>query len=386
MEQRKVFVREARRKRVTFTALCAVFEISTKTGYKWLGRADAEGDAGLEERSRRPLSNPLVVSDELVARLVELRTAHPTRGARKLLGWLETNEPWWLLPVASTVTEILKRHGLVAPRRQRRHGTSCRSPLAEATAPNVVWAMDYKGDFKVGDGTRCYPLTVTDAYSRMALCCRGLPSTERIPTKKWLERMFSEWGLPDRMRSDNGTPFGTKLLGPISQLSVWLIKLGVRPEYITPGRPDQNGRHERFHRTLKQETCIPPGPTMAAQQRRFDRFLDEYNNDRPHEALGQKTPASVHRPSPRQMPDRVDEPTYPGHYDVRKVTTRGQISWNGTMSFLAETLAGESVGVVEVDDGCHEIYFSSFLVGRFNRRLPELGIRKTEALLPMSPV
>lgn len=386
MQQRMVFVEEARKKRVPFTALCTLFEVSPKTGYKWLNRANEEGKAGLNERSRRPLTNSLAVGDEEIARLVELRTEHPTWGARKLLAWLETNEPWWLMPVASTVTEILKRHGLVRPKRQRRHCKAPRSPLAAATAPNVVWSMDYKGDFKVGDGTRCYPLTVTDAYSRMALCCRGLPTTELLPTRKWLERVFSEWGLPDRFRSDNGTPFGTKLLGPISQLSVWLLKLGVVPELITPGRPAENGRHERFHRTLKKETCIPPAPTMLAQQRRFDHFRDEYNFDRPHEALDQRTPASVHCPSMRPLPTRVEEPTYPLHYDVRKVTAKGQVKWNGGQHFLAETLAGEHVGIVEVDDGCHEIYFASFLVGRLNRRLPGLGIRRTETLLPMSSV
>lgn len=386
MQQRMAFVEEARRRRVPFTSLCALFEISPKTGYKWLNRVNAEGASGLEERSRRPGTNPYAVTDDVVARLVELRTEQPTWGARKMLGWFENNEPWWLMPVASTVTEILKRRGLVRRRRQRRHATTNRSPLAEATAPNVVWSMDYKGDFKVGDGTRCYPLTVTDAYSRMALCCRGLPSTKLLPTKKWLERMFSEWGLPDRLRSDNGTPFGTKLLGPISQLSVWLVKLGVRPEYITPGRPDQNGRHERFHRTLKKEACLPPAPTMLAQQRRFDRFLDGYNYDRPHEALGQKTPASVHRPSPRAFPDRLEEPSYPLHYDVRKVTSKGQIKWNAMQHFLTETLAGEHVGIVEVDDGLHEVYFASLLVGRFHRRAPELGLRRTETLLPMSSV
>jgi putative transposase len=386
MQQRMAFVEEARRRRVPFTTLCGLYEISRKTGYKWLERADAEGDRGLADRSRRPLSNAMAVDDEVVARLVELRTQYPFRGARKLLAWLEKHEPWWLLPVASTVTEILKRHDLVRPRRQRRHTPSRRSPLADATAPNVVWAMDYKGDFRIDRSTRCFPLTVTDACSRMGLCCRGLPTTELLPTKKWLERTFSEWGLPDRMRSDNGTPFGTKRLGPISTLSVWLVKLGVLPEYIDPGSPEQNGRHERFHGTLKQETCIPPAPSMAAQQRRFDRFLDEYNYDRPHEALGQMTPASVHRPSLRPFPSRLEEPSYPDHYELRKVSSRGQIHWKDKALFLAEPLASETVGVVEVDDGCHEIYFASLLVGRLHERLPELGVRRSVELSPMSSV
>lgn len=386
MEQRKQFVAEARRKRIPFSSLCQLFGISRKTGYKWLKRAEAEGVRGLADRSRRPKSNSLAVPDDVVARLVELREEHVDWGGRKLLAWLEEHEPWWLLPAASTVTAILKRHGLVPPRRGRRHCIPCRSPLADATSPNVVWSADFKGDFRVGDGQRCYPLTVTDGFSRMNLCCRALRSTELAPTQHWLERTFREWGMPARLRTDNGTPFGPRSLGPLSRLSVWLVKVGVRPEYTRPGRPQDNGRHERFHRTLKQAACYPPAASLAAQQRRFDRFRREYNQERPHEALGQRTPASIHRASPRLFPGRALDPTYPGHYERERVNPQGFLRWNGSSHFLAETLAGEVVGLAEVAEGSWEVYFGPLLVGRLHVAVPELGLVRPDRLLPMSPV
>jgi putative transposase len=386
MHQRKRFVLEARRERVSFAALCELFGISRKTGYKWLGRADRSGDAGLDDRSRRPRSNPYAVRGDVIARLIALRLEHRTWGARKLIAWLETNEPWWVLPAASTVTDILDRHGLIEHRRRGRRSESCRVPVSDATAPNIEWAIDFKGSFRLKDGERCHPLTVTDAYSRMALCCRGLSEEAHLSTQSALERTFHEWGLPERLRSDNGKPFGTMCTGPLSRLSVWLVKLGILPVYNEPRHPEQNGRHERFHRTLKLEACIPPAASMAAQQRRFQAFRREYNEERPHEALGQKTPASVHVPSSRRFPSRVEEPSYPAHYDVRRVSSGGELCWDNTLHFLSHGLSRETVGIVEVDLGCREVYFGPLLVGRLHESLPELGIVRPARLLPMSPV
>lgn len=228
VQQRSVLVAHANAGTLNVSELARVFGVSRKAVYKWVERAD-DGEP-LTDRSRKPHSHPDATDPAVVERLVALRK-QLGYGARKLIGWLELNEPWWLLPAASTVTEILKRAGLVKPRRRRPRGEPCRTPFPDATEPNVVWSMDFKGDFRVGDGTRCFPLTVLDDHSRMALCCRSLPSTAREPVERALERTFREWGLPQRIRSDNGTPFGTKCTGPLSELSVWLVKVGVRPEY-----------------------------------------------------------------------------------------------------------------------------------------------------------
>jgi transposase InsO family protein len=375
VEQRKLFVEEARRKRVSFAALCEVFGVSRKTGYKWMSRADDGGASAFADRSRRPHSNPFTTAADAVERLVELRQENPTWGARKLLAWLDRNEPWYLLPAASTATEILRRHGLVKERRRRRRDvTPVRQPLAHATAPNAVWAVDYKGDFLVGDGTRCWPLTVTDAYSRYALCCRGLVTTSLAPTKRVLERTFREYGIPYRMRSDNGTPFGPAGRGPLSQLGVWLLKLGVVPEYTAPASPQENGRHERFHRTLKAETCRPAASSLHAQQRRFDAFLPRYNEQRPHESLGQLPPSLFYRPSLRPFPTRIEAPTYPAHYELRKVNMVGTIKWRGGKLFVSHALSREVVGLVEVDDGLCEMYFGPLLIARFHSALEDLGL------------
>lgn len=374
MEQRKLFVAEARRQRVSFAALCELFGVSRKTGYKWMARAEEGGRDALADRSRRPHSSPLATSVDVVERLVELRQENPSWGARKMLGWLERREPWHLLPAPSTATEILRRHGLVRPRRRReRRVMPMRQPLRHATAPNVGWSMDYKGDFLVGDGTRCWPLTVNDVYSRYALCCRALDTPSLQPTQQVLERTLREYGLPDWIRSDGGSPFGPAGHGPISQLGAWLIKVGVMPEYTAPASPQENGRHERFHRTLKQETCLPPASSLRAQQRRFNAFLSKYNDERPHEALGQLPPSLFYRPSLRPFPARIEDPTYPGHYERRRVVV-GAIKWRGEKLFVSHALSREVVGIVEVEDGLSEVYFGPLLIARFHCALPDLGL------------
>jgi putative transposase len=380
MHQRAMLVAEDRLGRRSRAELFRLFEVSPRIGYKWLKRAEADAEDALTDRSRRPKSHPMTTDQKVVDRLVSLRRERPTWGARKLLGWLARHEEFWLLPAASTVTEILKREGLVVPRRRLPRGTSCRSPVADATAPNIVWSMDFKGDFLVGDGTRCFPLTVIDDYSRMNLCCHALPSTAEEPVERALERTFREWGLPDRMRSDNGTPFGTKCTGPLSRLSIWLIKLGIRPEYSRPASPQDNPRLERFHFTLKQETAFPPAASMLGQQRRFNRFKHVYNVERPHEAHGQLPPQLFHAASPRQFPTKIEAPTYPGHYEVVRIFAPGHLAWQGNRYYLSQPLGGELVGIVEVDNDVWDVYFGPLLVGRID------GRSQPPRLLPMFPV
>jgi putative transposase len=384
MHQRILFVEAARRGRLSMTELCALFGVSRQTGYKWLGRANEGGTTALADLSRRPRSNSAAIANEVAERLVAVRKAHPTWGARKLIAWLAVREPELELPASSTVTELLKRRGLVKPRRVRQRLPPRSEPLAHATAPNVVWSVDFKGDFRVGDGTRCYPLTVTDACSRALLCCQALDTPGLKGVQSTVERTFRHWGLPRYLRSDNGPPFGTMRTGPLSRLSVWLVKVGVLPEYIDPGKPQQNGRHERFHRTLKQETALPPRASLRAQQRRFDTFRREYNHERPHEALSMLTPALMHRQSYRRYPSRVVSPEYPGHYEVRWVSTTGSIKWRGSQTFVAETLAGEPVGLVETELGCWEIYYGPLLIGRLHDALPGQLVRpKVSAMSPV---
>jgi len=378
MHQRSTLVALAAAGTLNKSQLARLFGVSRKAVYKWLARAEA-GEP-LSDQSRRPHSHPDTTDSATVKRLLAARRKHPTWGARKLVDWLQGRNPELALPAPSTVTEILKRNGMVVARQRPRSGELRRTPQPEATEPNVVWSMDFKGDFRVGDGTRCFPLTVIDDYSRMALCCRAFSSTAEEPVRRALERTFRERGLPDRLRSDNGTPFGTKCMGPLSQLSVWLVKLGVRPEYTRPASPQDNPRIERFHRTLKHDTAFPPAASMAAQQRRFNRFVALYNDERPHEALEMLPPQVFYRPSVRPFPNRVEDPTYPGHYEVFRVLRPGYFSWKGLRHRVGSAFTGELVGVVEVDNGIREIYFGPLCVGVLDERNAQPRV------LPMFPV
>ena len=375
MHQRRLFVNAVFERKLTVAKLCELFQISRKTGYKWLQRCRGEaGWSGLQDRSRRPHSNSRAVDEEVVRRLLRLRADHPSWGARKLAAWLAWREPQWELPAASTITELLKRHGFVTPRRKRRRVPARTEPFAHAAMPNDVWCIDFKGDFRVGDGTRCYPFTATDAHSRTLLCCRAFERPRHEFVQEALERTFRYYGLPHYVRSDNGRPFGTACTMPLSRLGVWLVKLGVRPEYIDPGKPQQNGRHERMHRTLKEQTVILPSSTMSAQQRRFDAFRREYNHERPHEALGQLAPATVYYQSSRRFPSRILAPEYPSTYEVRPVARNGRIAWRRRSILVGTPLAGEHVGIIEVDDGCWDFYFGPVLLARLHDHV-ELGMR-----------
>ena len=347
MDERIRFVLEATVPGVVMTEVCGRFGISRKTGYKWLERYREEGLRGLFDRSRAPSRHPQALSVELAEVIIALKRSYPYWGPRKLRAYLMMAAPEVSWPAASTIGDLLVRHGLVRSRRRRRRVPPMTGPFAACVDPNDVWCADFKGWFRTGDGCRCDPLTVSDAVSRYALVSRAVERADGAHVEPELDAAFREYGLPWTLRTDNGPPFATRGVAGLSRLAVWLLKLGVRPERITPGKPQENGRHERFHRTLNEETASPPAATVLDQQRRFDEFRRIYNDLRPHEALGQRPPASVYVPSSRPMPSRLREPVYPDTMDIRRVRSRGEIKWHGERVFLSEVLGGEIVGVAE---------------------------------------
>jgi len=377
MSERIRFVTALRKHKSTFTSLCAAFGVSPKTGYKWLHQFEASGPAGLQDRSRRPTSNGRAISRAVGERLVALRREYPTWGPKKLVAWLEANERRWEVPAASTVGELLKRHGLVSPRKLRMRNKHPRTdPLRHADKPNAVWAMDFKGWFRLGDGTRCDPLTVTDAFSRYLLCCKaGTAVGDSVSSDVWAElvRAFREHGMPAAIRVDNGQPWvAPKGSLGLTKLAVKILKADIALERIDPGKPQQNGRHERFHLTLKQDTA-PPEKNMQAQQRRFDVFRHVYNEERPHEALQQRPPGKIYVGSQRAFSSRIEEPEYPRWYEVLTSKPNGHVSFRSRDYFISEAVRGERVGFVEVEEGCFDVYFCKLLLGRLHTAHPELG-------------
>jgi putative transposase len=369
MEARLAFIREFETELFTMTDLAAQYGISRKTGYKWLDRYEAEGAPGLLDRSRRPHHSPQATDPELVEALLAHRRRHPRWGAKKLLAVAARQQPHAGWPSRSTVCAWLKQRGLVAPRRRRaRSPHAPASPLAPITAVNQVWTTDFKGEFRTGDGVYCYPLTLRDGFSRFVLRCDAFLGPTTAATRRRFERAFLAYGLPERIRSDNGVPFASPGLGGLSQLSVWWIRLGIIPERIAPGHPEQNGSHEQFHSVLKAETARPPAPNCAAQQQRFRRFCREYNDERPHEALGDQPPVSCYAPSPRSVPTRLPPLEYPGHMEVRLVGSNGCVSWASAPQFVAHALAGEYVAFEEIDDGLWTLHFATFALARYDER------------------
>jgi putative transposase len=389
MDQRLRFIADYREGSADFSELCLRYNVSRKTGYKWVGRYEADGPAALNDRSRRPHSCPFATPREAVERLLDLRRHHPTWGAKKLLKVLERRDPDCDLPGRTTCCDILKRHGLVTSRRRRKYPGHPGRPRTAIDAPNAVWTADFKGQFRTRDGQYCYPLTVVDGYSRYLLGCQGLRSTSIELARPVFSRLFAEYGLPRIIRTDNGVPFATTALGRLSTLSVWWIRLGIYPELIEPAHPEQNGSHERMHRTLKRETAHPARGDLASQQVRFNEFRREYNHERPHEALQQETPASLYRPSLRELPRKLPQVEYPPHFEVRYVSGNGGIRWRCRWVCVTHTLAAEYVGFEEVGDGLWDVYFGPVQLGRMDERKLRIEdhrgrwIRRT--VLPMSP-
>jgi transposase InsO family protein len=347
---------------LSMAVLCRKYGISRRVGYKWRSRYEQEGLDGLKDRSRAPQRHPNEVAAEIEAAIVAARARHPTWGPKKLLAWLECKQACRRWPARSTIAEILDRHGLTVPRKRRRRVPPQQEPFAACDGPNAVWCADFKGWFLTADGQRCDPLTISDAFSRYLVRCQTVRKTDGPTVRPLFEAAFRDYGLPGAIRTDNGAPFASRAIAGLSELSVWWIKLGIRPERIKPGQPQQNGRHERMHLTLKGETARPPASTLRRQQERFDTFRREFNHDRPHEALKMATPASVYVASARAYPERLGEMEYPSPWEVRRVDS-GRFRWHSENVWVSHVLHGELVGLEPIDDRHWRLWFGPLSLG-----------------------
>jgi transposase InsO family protein len=368
VDQRTQFITDHRQGLYPVTELCARYGISRKTGYKWLDRFEEEGRRGLADRSRAPHHCPHRIAAELAALLCAARRKHPDWGAGKLLDYLEPRHPDVDWPAVSTVNDLLARHGLVPKRRRRRPHQHPGVVPPTTTEPNDLWTADFKGQFTTRDGIYCYPLTIADQHTRYLLTCHGLPSTHGVGARSVFERAFRTYGLPAAIRTDNGVPFATSGIHGLSQLNVWWMRLGIQHQRIHPGRPQQNGAHERMHKTLKRGAIRPPRADAPAQQRAFNRFRAEYNDERPHASLGGQTPASQYRPAPRPYPRILPPQEYPGHFLVKKITTGGTFRFQRRLLFIANSLTNHHIGLEETDDGIWSIYFNTVLLAKLDER------------------
>jgi len=366
MEEKLRFVFEYELDERSMTELCQSYEISRETGYLWLRRYRACGIDGLAERSRASQRHLNQTAEQIEQSILALRQAHMRWGPRKLQRILERDQPGRHWPAASTIGTLLKREGLAVPRKKRWRTAPYSEPLAHADAANRVWCADFKGWFRAGNGERIDPLTISDAHSRYLLRCQAVEKTDTARVQAIFEAAFREYGLPQAIRTDNGAPLASRALAGLSRLAVWWIKLGIVPERIAAGHPEQNGRHERMHRTLKQEAAQPPAANRRRQQQVLDRFRQEYNEVRPHEALGMRTPAEMYQSSMREFPRRLPEVEYPATMVVRSVRHQGIFRWKKQDVFLSEVLWGESVGLLPEDERWFTIYFAQIPLARFD--------------------
>ena len=379
MSERKRFVDAHLRGDYSIAELCRRFGISRKTGYKWLRRF-FDG-CELVDRSRRPHSSPHAVARWIEEAIVDSRRQRPLWGPKKLHAVLQRANPGAELPSISTFAAIFKRNGLITPRRRKRQTPPSSTPFGQVAAPNDLWCVDFKGQFPVAS-RQCYPLTVTDAHSRYLLACVALRSTAVAPARRAFECIFDTFGLPDAIRSDNGVPFASRGLGGLSELSAWWHKLGIRHERIEPGKPQQNGRHERMHLTLKQQLALVDARSLRAQQSIFDAFRREYNDERPHEALGQKTPAEFYQPSPRRLPETPWRDFDYGDADTCRLDHLGFLHWNQRRAFISSTLARELVAIDWDEHHRWRLRFASLQLGYLHPRKSRLDFE--ERVLPMS--
>lgn len=369
VELRERLVRAVLENRTSVAALCRRAGVARKTAYKWLKRYNAEGLAGLSDQSRARLTQDGASSQRVVDLIVETRTQHPTWGAKKILPFLTREHPRMALPCLSTVSAIISREGLAVYHKTTPRRKSVLLPGGTPAFPNQIWTIDFKGQFLLGCRALCYPLTVVDAFSRFILCIDAKPSTHSEPVRMSMVRLFNEHGLPERIRSDNGSPFASSGLGGLSKLGVYFLQFDIELERIPPGKPGYNGSHERMHRTLKAEAARPPSESMAAQQRRFNAFRHEYNTIRPNEAIGQKTPSKLFRVSKRQFQEPVpDDDTYPGHWERRNVKKTGCITWRSERVYISEALAGRTVGLVEVEEDIWQLNYRRHLIATLDER------------------
>jgi len=367
VDEKVRFIEKYLERSTTMVELCEEFEISRATGYETVNRFKNEGLKGLTRRSSAPNSHSNQTSEEIVDLVVCLRRKRKTWGPKKIKKFLETRHKDKKFPSASTIGEILHRKGLVKSREKRRNR---RLPvnqrkLAESNGPNDVWCADYKGEFRTRDSNLCYPLTISEYESRYLIRCVGMKRISLEQSKEVFISAFREYGMPLAMRTDNGIPFASTGLAGLTRLSVWWMRLGIKVDRIQPGCPQQNGRHERMHKTLKEDTILPPGANLRAQQRKFNRFRTDYNNIRPHEALEMKTPSEFFQPSSREYPKKLEEVSYPGHFVVRSIRRDGYMKFHGTLVFVSEALAGQPVGLEEETDGEWRIQFMDYTLAHY---------------------
>jgi transposase InsO family protein len=366
-EQRRAFVHDYESGQWSMTELCQRFGITRPTGYLWIARYEEEGEAGLVDRSRTAADCPHRTPPEMERRILALREDHGW-GAKKLLQALRKRQPEIALPARSTVNAILERHGKLRKQRRRRRWVHPGAAPLETERPNQVWPADFKGQFKTRDARYCYPLTVTDHYSRTLLVCRALASIRTEGVKPVFRRVFREVGLPEAIRTDNGAPFASTGIHGLCELNVWWMQLGIVHQRIRPASPQENGQHERMHKDLKRETTRPPAANLRGQQRKFDRFRHVYNEERPHDGIDGDFPCERWEPSPRLYPERIQPPAYPAHLEVRRVSAAGTFRLKARQPFLSNALANEYIGLEEVDDGLWNIVYYRTLLGRIDER------------------
>lgn len=353
----------------TFSELCLFYGVSRKTGYKYVNQFEESGLDGLKEGSKAPHHHGLKTADWIEDNILAVRKKHRHWGGKKIHNWLHQEYPETEWPAKSTIDDILKRNGLVRKRRVRGSVAPYSEPFALCTSANDVWSIDYKGQFYLGNKKRCYPLTVTDNFSRYLLDIRAFDAISGLKTKEALKHLFQTYGLPKAMKSDNGVPFASTGIAGLSKLSIWLIKLGIIPERIRKGHPEENGRHERMHLTLKTETALPPRQTQSAQQIRFDAFRKEFNEERPHEGIGFQRPIWLYSHSERSFPNTVPKVEYDTrHVETRKVRTNGTIKWKGKELFVSELLIGETIGFIPRSEDEWNLHFSFMPISIFNER------------------
>lgn len=368
MDEKICFVADFLRGTTSFSQLCLRYGISRKTGYKWTQRYQEGGMEGLDERSRRPKGHPAQTPYAVQQAILELRQRRDPPGPKKIQALLAQRLQTEEIPSLTTIYKILKREGQVEPRRRSRRFGQPPGPLKSGSQANELWSADYKGQFQTADGRWCYPLTIMDHASRYLLACKGLTGTRYPDTKAVFERLFREYGLPERIRTDNGVPFATTGVGNLSRLSIWWIKLGIWPERIEPGQPQQNGRHERMHRTLKRSLTEEIGSTLRAQQRVLDDFRLDYNEHRPHESLAQRSPASCYQASSRPFPRRLPEIEYPSYLARVHVSSNGIAYWRAWRIYVGHLLTGELVGIEQVGEGLWDVYFGPARLGTIDER------------------
>jgi putative transposase len=369
-------------------ALCREFEVSRKTGYKIFQRYKDCGLEGLTDRSRRPYRQANQLPFQIETLIVQLKRERPSWGAPKIREKLRRLHSDLPTPAISTVHAVLDRHGLVSRGRKRRYkaqGTTLSKPLH----PNDLWCADYKGEFMLADRRYCYPLTISDFASRYLLSCEALSTTKETYAFTVFERVFKDFGLPKAIRTDNGVPFASPhALFGLSKLAVWWLRLGIHLERIQPGHPQQNGRHERMHLTLKKEATKPAAQNFLQQQAKFDDFIDCYNRERPHQALDMKYPAELYLPSPRPYRG-LSELHYPFHDQTITVTQCGRLCFGRRKINLSTVFAGQNVGVKEVSDRIWLVSFMDYDLGFFDHETGRLGTAENPfaaKVLPMSPV